>query len=482
MTLKLPLPSNFFKCPPLTTAETDRLKALAYSNAMDVVQKALVQDTSTITWSLQINESALKVYRGDDRLSPSLGLSRLNVATSEVMGTIDEVVELFRNDTTEQAKEYVARFGRDLLDAASLYTLAEPSAATPNEKVGITWYALRSPLKKVILERDACLLESHYEFELNGKRGWVRAMKSVNLMCCPDLQHALGLVRMTHTGTGHVFLESDRPGYITMAYVVEADFGGSIQDWAIDVAMKRRCRSLLDIELFLRENRLARGHFLSSHQLVPREARRQCFLCQKKFGVLFGGKTNCVKCGEVFCSGCNQTWTVKLCGVPTRIEACTKCSLVEPSKDSSISAALAGPPPEATPRQVSSSSSSTSTSSSNQHIQLSRHKTSASASSRGFGGNSATVEPPTIPFMETEHVKEKWIRELMAGNESLLALETTTRKGPPMDDADHLSTVLFSPTQLLPIQSARRGLLAPEDEIPQERRAPKQPARAMYFA
>ncbi|KAG9405718.1 hypothetical protein AC1031_003633 [Aphanomyces cochlioides] len=179
------------------------------------------------------------------------------------------------------------------------------------------------------MERDPCLLEGHYEFELNGKRGWVRSMKSVNLMCCPNLQHALGLVRMTHAGTGHVFLESDRPGYITMAYVVHADFAGSVAEIAIDVAMRRRCRSLLDIELFLRENRLAHGPILSVDALVPLHMRGQCFLCQKKF-TMFTSKSNCFKCGEVFCSLCNRPWTIKVFGVPTRTEACTKCSLTTP--------------------------------------------------------------------------------------------------------------------------------------------------------
>ncbi|KAH9161858.1 hypothetical protein LEN26_001224 [Aphanomyces euteiches] len=443
MPVKLPLPPNFFQCPPLTADEIDNLKRQAYQNAMDVVTKSLVQTTdATVTWSLMANESQLKIYKGDD-MEACLGQSgmRLYVGRSEVAGTIDEIVELFRKETTEEAKDYVSRFGRDLLVAANLYTLVQPSQEHPHEHVSINWYAMESPLKKIVMERDSCLLEGHYDFELNGKRGWVRSMKSVNLMCCPDLQHALGLVRMTHAGTGHVFLESDRTGYITMAYVVHADFAGSVAEIAIDVAMRRRCRSLLDIGLFLRENRLAYGPILSVDALVPHHMRGQCFLWQKKF-TMFTSKSNCFKCGEVFCSLCNRPWTTKVFGVPTRIEACTKCSLTT-SRQMQMNAILDSTKPQ---QRVSSNSNS-----STSDLQIHRSNSGGSARAK----SSSNQDHERITRMDKERLKDKWIRELIAENLLLNA------------NGLHNYDAPYSPSQIMPIHFAKHGPKpSPEDEVP----------------
>ncbi|CAK4341629.1 unnamed protein product [Aphanomyces euteiches] len=90
--------------------------------------------------------------------------------------------------------------------------------------------------------RDACSLDGRFDFELNNKRVWVRASKTVNLRCCPDMHPALGLVRMKHLSASYVLMDAnDRPGYISVAYVVQCDFGGRVSDWTLDQIMKRKC-------------------------------------------------------------------------------------------------------------------------------------------------------------------------------------------------------------------------------------------------
>ncbi|KAF0700811.1 Aste57867_8662 [Aphanomyces stellatus] len=463
--MKLPLPPNFFKCPPLTTDETERLKQQAYATAMDVVQKSLIQPSDTLTWSLLSNDNGLKIYRGKDSRGDAVDHLKLSVGVAEIAGTIEEVVELFRNDTTEHAKEYVNRFGKGLLDSANLYTLVEPSEVHPNESVTINWMALKSPLKAVVMERDCCYLEGHYQFEINGKRGWVRSLKSLNLMCCPDMQHALGLVRMIQMGTGHVFLESDRPGYMRIAYVVHADFKGAATEWAIDKAVKRRCTSLLDIDTFLRENRLAQGHFLSGDQLVPKDTRRQCFLCQKKFGV-FVSKSNCVKCGEVFCGACNHAWTVKVCGIPTRIDACTKCALVAPTESKALlsnqfsdtrslsyasSRESAGAGANGMDMMIHMNgplSTAQTPSAAHHHLRHSKASSSSSSSTSSMLTHMAAPAPAAQPQWDPLNTNEKWIQALIA-SKSLLAADAVAEKN------THL---ILSPTQLQPIMHKKRSI------------------------
>ncbi|RLO02606.1 hypothetical protein DYB28_012040 [Aphanomyces astaci] len=78
----------------------------------------------------------------------------------------------------------------------------------------------------------------------------------------------MGLVRMANYGSGHVFVESElRPGYLDMYFVTQVDYCEGKSEWLLTdvlrckkllakVITKKRCRSLLDIDRFLREDRL----------------------------------------------------------------------------------------------------------------------------------------------------------------------------------------------------------------------------------
>ncbi|KAF0719619.1 Aste57867_913 [Aphanomyces stellatus] len=404
--MKLPLPPNFFQCPPLSADEAARLQQQAYTNAMDVVNMAMIQHTDHISWTLMKDDSSgLKIYRGIDQ-SEGLDHVKLCVGVAEVAGTIDELVDLFRNDTTERAKEFVQRFGKGLLDSANLYTLAAPTFAQPNDRVAINWMAFKPPIKNVVMPRDCCYLEGHYDFrDVRGRRGWVRSLKSISMLCCPDMQHTLGLVRMVHLGSGHVFVEADRPGYVRIAYVVHSAFNvngplqGLASDWALEMAIKKRCSSLLDIDTFLRENRLAKGTFLLGDQLVPKELRHDCSLCLKKFG-LFVPKTNCFKCGDVFCSACSRVWHIKVCGVPTRIEACTLCALRRPAESKAVL------------DRASRDDSTTSSMLSLRAIRVVRGSQSSTSS---------TPSSRSSLSMDRQRSNEKWIQALIQSN-SLLSM------------------------------------------------------------
>ena len=138
---------------------------------------------------------------------------------------------------------------------------------------------------------------------------------------------------MTHFGTGHVVTPARRPGYVRVAYVIQADFKGAVPEWVIDLAIKRRCRSLLDIDVFVREDRLSQTPFLAFSEVASLTSRSHCYVCQHKFGV-FRKKTSCFKCGQVCCRACNPRWNVRVSGMLTQVEACAKCTMAtsRPSK------------------------------------------------------------------------------------------------------------------------------------------------------
>ncbi|CAK4135621.1 unnamed protein product [Aphanomyces euteiches] len=326
-----PLPPNYFFCPPLKLDEKEQLKQQGIAAAFEVAEKTQLHG-GPIEWVLESDEQDMKIYKGRDPNSvDGASGSTLYFSSIEVPGSMDEVVDLFRSQTTEQAKEYVRRFGHLMTDQITLYSIV-PATEDPQEMIGVCWRAFKPAVEKLAMRRDACLLDVRHAFTFKGKRVWVRCNKSIELACCPDLESELGFVRMTHHITGHIFSESDRPGYLHIDYIAHTDVKGSVGDhakWIVDISLKKRCRNIQEINRYLRENRLSKTPFLNNSELVPTRAASKCYLCSRHFGML-SKKINCLKCGQVVCRRCIQLWNVKNRGFDAQAQVCNKCSLGNP--------------------------------------------------------------------------------------------------------------------------------------------------------
>ncbi|CAK4071705.1 unnamed protein product, partial [Aphanomyces euteiches] len=324
-----PLPPNFFHCPPLSRDEKQRFKEQGIAAAYELAENTQLKG-GPIKWELDSNEHDLKIYMGKVAGTKYAAFSATPcLSTIEIMGTMTEVFDLFRSQTTEEAKDYCRRFGKVLEDAVNLYSIVPVTPETPHEMVGISWRGFKPSVDKLVMRRDACLLDVHHAFEFNGKHVWVRCLKSVALSCCPQLP---GYVRMTHHCSGHIFSESDKPGYIDVSFIVHADAGGSVGDyasWIVDMTSRKRCRNLTDIDRFLRENRMSKTPFLKADKTKPVTLASSCYLCTRRFGPL-SKKTNCLTCGEVCCRRCIRLWDVKNRGFDAQASVCTKCALGKP--------------------------------------------------------------------------------------------------------------------------------------------------------
>ncbi|EQC27500.1 hypothetical protein SDRG_14702 [Saprolegnia diclina VS20] len=319
-----PLPATFFRCPELSVDEREYMVNLAQKSLVELVRHSNLEG-GPIRWSLDSDDAGLQLYTGSDPSAVGSEMTFL-CSTTEIMASLDEVAALFRSDTTETFREYTRNFGKDLLDAQSLYTLARPTAENPRHFIGVKWMVLEVP-NGLAKHRDMCYLECQDDFEMNGKRGWARSLNSIKLPCCPDLQNSLNLVRASIYRTGFVFLETNRPGYLKAMHAVQIDLKGNIPKFIVKMGAKRRARSIADIDQFLRERRLSGEVFLEKQQLIPRSMRSKCFLCSKKFGP-FSKKKNCRKCGEVVCSSCSKYWDINVNGLGrSMIRVCSACSV-----------------------------------------------------------------------------------------------------------------------------------------------------------
>ncbi|CAK4726199.1 hypothetical protein AeMF1_014014 [Aphanomyces euteiches] len=335
MVLSLPLPPNFFKCPPLTPAQIDQYLSQAVDNTHELIDKTIIHG-GRVSYKMLSDEKHLKIYKGDYPGAPPN--ATIHLGYMEVMASLDEVIALFDTEAT-RPKEFCRRFGKGLLDAVHLYTLDVPTVDAPYKKTTLTWRAYDSQMPKMIMRRDACQIECHNSFTVEGRRGWVRSHKSIRLECCPNLESVCQLIRSKNHGSGHVFLESERPGYLDMFYVTHVDCCEGPSEWFVDKVMrcrrivldaifKKRCRALLDIDVFLREDRLSRMPY------VPPRANstalhRKCSLCCKSLPII-RKRQFCEKCGEAFCSRCVNVWDVRVHGRHERVLACYTCSIQTP--------------------------------------------------------------------------------------------------------------------------------------------------------
>ncbi|ETV90841.1 hypothetical protein H310_14436 [Aphanomyces invadans] len=322
-----PLPQTFFRCPPLSEKDEITLREFAEQASVDLVQYSQLEN-GPIKWTLLEDDHDVQVFVGHDPTAPPRVISY--ISSTEVHATIDEVSALFQAETPEDYATYRRNFAKDIIDGALLYTIAKPTETNPRHFVGVRWMVVGSPVPAVINHRDFCSMEGRYDFDVNGRRGWMRSFKSIKLGACPDFGPTLGLVRGSHHRVGYVFLESDRPGFLKVTQLMQLDTGGNVPTWLNRFSAKRRARSIGQIETHVREKRLASTAFVSEAFLVDKTHRSRCFLCQRKFGA-FGVKYSCQKCGEVVCKSCCKVWKVHMgTATGTRVEptrVCTTCSL-----------------------------------------------------------------------------------------------------------------------------------------------------------
>ncbi|CAK4115292.1 unnamed protein product, partial [Aphanomyces euteiches] len=333
-----PVPPEYFKCPPLSQAENSRYVDMAEQGIQTLLQKAQLVG-GPYEWKLLKDDSELKIYKGHGHGTTKTSV--LHCGVMQVVGELEENMEIYRYDTTDQAREYIRRFGRAYVDFVRLYTVLPRHRDRPNDAIHIKWILAKSPLDGLVARRDFVVLESDLELKVGGKRAWVRAVHSIELDAVPDMRKELGCIRGYMYNMGFVVMESDRPGYLDMTYLADMDVRGKVPSWANDFSLEAWIRSMTDIDRFMRENRLSRTPFLRDDELWPLDSSHSCSLCRQKF-CPWRVKTNCFKCGEVVCRGCNRLWHVTINGQNRKVRACVTCSLsagtaVTPAKKTSRS-------------------------------------------------------------------------------------------------------------------------------------------------
>ncbi|KAF0730211.1 hypothetical protein Ae201684_012215 [Aphanomyces euteiches] len=317
--MKMPLPPEYFQCPPLSREECEQYEHQALQNIQELLEKADVTNPR-YEWQRVSHEAEIEIFRGRD--SSTLTSAALFCSTLDIAGTLDEVANIFRMRTRDEFKETIDRSDSALLDGAVLYTVQESSSSD----IRLHWLLEKKPIDVIGKERDFCFLTSTQLLDRdgNGRHTWIRCFNSVQIPSCPEFSN---VIRALLYCSGFVCRESERPGYVNLMSVMHIDLRGTLPSTLKERAVMDLCRTVRVIDRNLRENRLIETPFLPGEQFVKLSSREQCYLCKRSF-CFFRKKKNCFKCGEVVCTQCGPKWNIKIAGTSVKVRACTTCSLL----------------------------------------------------------------------------------------------------------------------------------------------------------
>ncbi|KAF0701053.1 Aste57867_8499 [Aphanomyces stellatus] len=294
-----PLPANFFTCPSYTDGQSDAM----IQTGIHALKKLLVNsrlDGGMIPWKLDQATRDLQIYVGSTK-----GDRTVFMSVTELHATLDEAAGLHRAETRDTYAAFVRRYNKDVIDSALLATLASPTNEFPHNYIGLKWFVQETPMP--CRNRDFSVIECSDDFALNGVRGWARVLHSIDLGNVPSLYSAMGIVRGQFHNCGTVFTETSTPGVLRAAQFFDVDMRGNFPRWLLRIGMKRRARTLLDMEAHFRAQRMTNMVIVS--QDGRGAPRRKCFVCRAAFAEM-DERRNCRSCGEVICRHCSRHWEI----------------------------------------------------------------------------------------------------------------------------------------------------------------------------
>ncbi|KAH9168640.1 hypothetical protein AeNC1_017885 [Aphanomyces euteiches] len=300
MTLETPVPDNFFNPPPLSPGKIEELRAIGHRAKRDLLEYSKLTG-GPVEWTLRNNDAKTQIYSAREGNVP------LFLGVTELETTLDEARAIFTAVTTSDARRVNAAYLPDVLDEVRLYTLSTPTKDRPHHFCFVSWIHHRSPLQgRIVRHRDLCTVQHLEDIEIDGKKAWLGAYKSVVLPACPDFQKKYGVIRAEFIHFGFIYMETDRPCIL--------------REWRHDTwyAMNAMQNNIY-------AHRLSRVSYVASASYVNKYSRSKCDVCLKKFGT-FSRRSNCRRCGEVVCSKvCSAKYKVMMSNVLIDIRVCSHC-------------------------------------------------------------------------------------------------------------------------------------------------------------
>ncbi|CAK4623584.1 unnamed protein product [Aphanomyces euteiches] len=290
MILRVPVADDFFKCAPLTPDQVEHFRQYGYESAHDLVEYTQLTD-GRIEWVLHTKLTAssgrsTQIYKAKEDGLP------MYCAQTEVEATLDDMIAIFLTTNTQDAREANAAIVPDVPDIFRLYNITLPTPEKPHFCQPSTGVSYRHPCG----HQEECLI--------NGKRAWIRVLKHVEVDACPSLEENYNIIRGYHLHAGHMYIESDRPGFLKVIELMHCRAGGSLSgalgEFMAAKTLEIRYSAMNATQKQVNAFKLRKLVFLPVQALVPKSSRSKCAVCLKKFGALTS-RSRCRRCGEVVC-------------------------------------------------------------------------------------------------------------------------------------------------------------------------------------
>ncbi|OQR96520.1 hypothetical protein ACHHYP_15430 [Achlya hypogyna] len=325
--MALPLAPDYFKCPPLLRYEKDQLIALGQKICKDAVLNAMSMQLAPVEAVITNPKTRrrARMRRGTDVFNRDLdGMC----SYTQIQSTLAQVADFFYLDTTTKLRAYASVVGQTILDRQTLYTLVDhPGLTTQKNKlmalsplhyIGVEWMVMECPF--LVSNRDTCFLEAHDEFEFFDerskvpRRGFVRAVHSIELPSVTSLRETHGIVRSSLVRSGHIFIETDDPFVLDYVCVYVTNPNGKVPRRVNLKMLYHQCARVLNLEEYFHLERITsaldHGEFAPVRLFQNKATCNFCSRCDKKFG-LFARKSHCRKCGQVVCYQCSRKWPIQ---------------------------------------------------------------------------------------------------------------------------------------------------------------------------
>ncbi|RHY88421.1 hypothetical protein DYB37_001070 [Aphanomyces astaci] len=283
--------------PPLSSDQKATWIQIAQKACQETVQNAMTMDARPID----------SVRKGVDATNPNLeGLT----AYTQLRASLSEVAAFFdwARLSSTQVKAYARVLGDAVLERQTLYRLVDrPSASTTRggkveHSISVEWAVLAAPLG--FAARDVVYLDCQDEFifceEASGRqrRGWIRAIHSVDVPGYGDLW-ASHRIRRTHVfRSGHVFVESaQEQGILDYYHVLVAVAPALRMPKVVQLKMmKQHVTQMLHLEEHLMVHRML---LVLDRNHPPAPSSSICGLCDAKFGFFIPRHGVCRSCRQV---------------------------------------------------------------------------------------------------------------------------------------------------------------------------------------
>ncbi|CAK4515448.1 unnamed protein product [Aphanomyces euteiches] len=147
----------------MSALDIKKYRGIGVQAAQDLIDFTRLTN-GPIDWVLHTHSKAVQMYTARHENIPIFCL------LSEIEASLDDIIAIFLKTTTADLRQTNSAFFPNLLDK----------------------------------HQDECIID--------GKRAWIKAVRSVDIKGCPNLDDAYGIVRAEFKHSGFIFMETETPG------------------------------------------------------------------------------------------------------------------------------------------------------------------------------------------------------------------------------------------------------------------------------